>query len=1703
MSVIEPNENFLALQVNFKSVLGLIDTGAITSCISEQFARFLRLKPVPCKEKIKLISANSSPICSLGTVDIEFSIQGLVIPFTVHVLKSLSHKLILGQDFLQSSNAVINCGDRSITLFEGLVSAALTRYRDRESVLRLTQDVIFPAATETIVKLFVPSYARRKIGLVETFPQLKNKFLVVANAVVHPKGSYTIGRILNTGLTPRRLRAKTPIARISLIDTSDPFNAAMLSIDDEQETCDKETRRTVQMPEHADRLKLLNIKGLTFDNPDLTEEQFSQLTALLYEYQEIFCADYEQLPMSNLPPYEVKLTSNTPIRQKQYPLSPQQEVVMEKIVDKLLQAKIVQPSKSAYNSPALLIRKANFDKNKADDVSQYRLCIDYRSVNYLVCPEYIPLTSLDSACQSISRAGNVRFFSSMDLTSGFYQVPLAEKSREITAFSTRSRHVEFLKMPMGLRTSPTGFLASLYDILRENMGANLSIYMDDCIIFHSNFEEHVSFLGTIFEKLRKAKLRINPRKSLFARNSLVFLGFLFTPEGIRIDPKRFEKIRNLKPARNVKDVKSLIGWAQYWRKFCRGFSHTIGPLRRLLQKDVKFEWGPDQDKALQKLKDALLSDVVLIFPDLNEKFFLQVDASKSALGHSLLQMKDGVLRPVAFGGRSFKQYEQKLSACHSELLAILHAIQTYHQFLANGRPFTILSDHCSLKFIKDLRLSTSPKLVRYSLLLQTFNFDVVHIKGKSNVIADFLSRYPIEEDNKDNGIYKPEPNSIEDVDFFGHLSNIDAEAYVTDSKIEFRDPSKKRRRNYRVYEITPIGEENPSVRQDEQTSRRSRRREQIDRTEAETDNLANNAEQRTEQDADTALLDGETEQMQNNLHSQLAPEINLESQRDDAFFAAVIDYLQNGLLPSDKNTAQRVLFQADDFFIQDDQLWHLARLKNKRLQQISPRFHQLCIPKCFRMKIMQSIHEFSHFSFLKCYLTARQKFYWHSMATEFAMFTKSCLVCQQIRNTAKPHYPLQSIPVSGLFEVLMIDFHEIRQPKRAGKDVFKYVLILIDQMSQFVTLIPTRDMKAETAAQAIMDHFILKFGTFRYLISDRSSSWLNQLFETFLKMPGMQAHHIKTSPYRPQTNSLSELQNKHIIRHLRAYCTDSTNFHEFLPAIAAAINGNVNTALGTSSFFILYGMNYRFPFETALTSNELSFREVWDMPGLESLAKRLEIIRDIVHQNIREARANTERIKNVNAKPHDFQVGDRVFVSAEMDSSRITNRKHSPAFIGPFVLVELKNNLAKLVHFYTGKPLKNFINVDKLKRLRDEPREVLYNRHRPTQQTSSTDNDVLTQRTVQPAVEQRADGAQNSLNAIGAALKLKNDNSPWQALQRAPDETDKVIYIEKSRQAQNINLNETNCTRQQSPQLQSPEQRGRQTDVAQQMKRSDLSPWTSAVRQQLPARSTSRPEYSTGMEINATHGAETPMFSRSVKVLEQQMHRDHNPVATELQETEENLQSMPIVGNNNDSPKTPGSNLTAQSEITHAGPESADVKLCNRTACTEQRALTTHMAPGTNSDPRTFIRNANEALTKTNEDGYSAAAKIKDSIREIDESLDNPLIQAADSTRHTPSTGQRHHSVETEEHCQEQQLKTQDNITSYRRVDLNTTVTHTDDRITKVSARKAAKPHPLYKAHFNDKTKPCWIPVTSIPPEIVAAFHVKCFQRKKTRKLTK
>jgi hypothetical protein len=176
------------------------------------------------------------------------------------------------------------------------------------------------------------------------------------------------------------------------------------------------------------------------------------------------------------------------------------------------------------------------------------------------------------------------------------------------------------------------------------------------------------------------------------------------------------------------------------------------------------------------------------------------------------------LRPLASGGRSLRPYEQKSSLCHAELIALLDAIKTYHPYLSNGRPFVVYSDHCSLKYIRSLKLSSNPKLIRFSLLLQHFNFSIQHISGASNVAADFLSRYPSiysyqeQQPVDESQVANQSQDFLPELDFYDYLSSLDVEVYNADSEIQFCDSSKKRRRNYKTFQFMPLIKLNSSRR---------------------------------------------------------------------------------------------------------------------------------------------------------------------------------------------------------------------------------------------------------------------------------------------------------------------------------------------------------------------------------------------------------------------------------------------------------------------------------------------------------------------------------------------------------------------------------------------------------------------------------------------------------------------------------------------------------------------------------------------------------------------------------------------------------------------------------------------------------------------------------------------------------------------------
>jgi hypothetical protein len=898
-----------------------------------------------------------------------------------------------------------------------------------------------------------------------------------------------------------------------------------------------------------------------------------------------------------------------------------------------------------------------------------------------------------------------------------------------------------------------------------------------------------------------------------------------------------------------------------------------------------------------------------------------------------------------------------------------------------------------------------------------------------------------------------------------------------------------------MYELMPLTSTND--RQTRQKGRKSRETERRQAPERTGDNEVN-----TETDTDLQFMDNEMQQLYSDLNNQFTPVINLQSQAvNDIFIEAVIQYLTDGKLPLDRELAKRILFQIEDFYISNDQLFHLARNKSrKRGHLMAPRLQQLVIPKAWRMQIMQAIHDFSHFAFLKCYLTARQKYFWVGMASDFKAYTDSCLVCQQIKNTPQPKYPITSIPPANLFDMITIDFHTVKQEKRFQKDdIFRHVLVIVESLTQFVLLIPCKTQTAEEAAQAIMDHYILKFGCFRYLISDRGSSWLNELFQTFLKMPNMKICHYKTSPYHPATNSLSEIQNKHILRILRAECSDKKDFHLYLPTICAGANALTSTALNCSPFYALYGVNYRWPIDTALTTEEQSFRGNNYPQGLQGIAERLRILREIVKQNVEDARQNTERVRNVNAKPHDFQIGQRVFVSQLLESSKIKNKRHSPQYVGPYVIIDSHSSLVRLQHYYTGKILKNWINVCHLKRLKDESRLKLYNRLKANESDSDTTPDVE-QRTVQtmlgPTLSHRYEPREFNTSYNG-----QNERSGWNALtesQTAESRQSRDEHMVYGKPHSFTNAAESlNSTRTKPPTVAWPAQQSCAQIIKTQFSRMPALQTPSLAAGRSNSTNNVNDAYTTSFPIDVATNRQPPIDKRDMKHIDSKATHMIQPqiragnekqILEPVTKTGNQLKMQPIDRTSVDIQHREQCWYSTVNQWSDDKPHSTSD--CNKSVQQSLPAYGTNM-----TDCRAF-----DQLVSTAAQTYAT---------DVSKPAMQPMLNVlSDHSVNQHETNCRSQIISHDQQLRDIVLYNRPNTHNqpganayecYQNTKSNIPEAQYDFKIIKISACKRQKSQRLFKAHYHNAPKTRWVTITHIPPKLLANFYTLKFQKKKCK----
>jgi hypothetical protein len=494
--------------------------------------------------------------------------------------------------------------------------------------------------------------------------------------------------------------------------------------------------RTIRMitPVHDVLARGHHISAARLSEAIQAEAEESSLEAarhrVLGHFKDVFP---DELP-AGLPPsrevdHRIELVPGaTPPSRPTFRLSEKELGELKKQLEELTKSGFIQPSKSPFGAPILFVKKKD---------GTMRMCVDYRALNNVTVKNSYPLPRVD---ELFDRLQGAKYFSKIDLRSGYHQIRIAPEDVPKTAFRTRYGHFEFLVLPFGLTNAPGTFMHLMHETFREHLDDFVLVFLDDILIYSKTLADHEVHVRKVLEALRKSKLYAKESKCEFFKTEVEFLGHHVGREGIRMMEDKLQAVNDWPVPKNVRDVRAFLGTAGYYRKFIRGFSQIAAPLTELTKDSAKFEWTVAHQKAFETLKATMQTGPVLVLPDPKLPFVVHTDASGFAVGAVLMQDQGKGLQPIAFMSKKMLDAETRYPVHEQELLAIIHALNAWRHYL-HGAKFKVMTDHHSLRYFK-----TQPQLSgrqsRWKDVIANFDFDIEYLKGEANPVADGLSRRP-------------------------------------------------------------------------------------------------------------------------------------------------------------------------------------------------------------------------------------------------------------------------------------------------------------------------------------------------------------------------------------------------------------------------------------------------------------------------------------------------------------------------------------------------------------------------------------------------------------------------------------------------------------------------------------------------------------------------------------------------------------------------------------------------------------------------------------------------------------------------------------------------------------------------------------------------------------------------------------------------
>lgn len=686
---------FKTVQINGTSCNAFLDFGSSCNTMRKSFSEQLKLVQHP-NDLVVIKGFGDGLTVPLGVVTATLTVDGVqrVCEFYLVPDDVQDFDILVGQPFTESENVVFLKTSSQLNIFDGVLSPDLLELCEdfkRVNLYPNSDCSLIPGINKVMVRsepqvegtLQLKSSEHRSPTLEKDIP----------GEVVDSVDGHALIKVVNKTYNSIQIKGSECIARAEIVEPQPKCN-------------------------------------IDFPNcgVHLTDLQKESLKRLLRKFESCFSGNGVELGNCNIE-MTIKLTEEKVINYKPYRMSYHERGVIRETVSELLAAGIIEESRSPYASPVILVRKKD---------GSYRMCVDYRALNKITEKERYPLPVIQDL---LDRLVDKKVFCCLDLANGYHQIRIAPSSRPLTGFVTQDGHYQYRMMSFGLCNAPAVFQRAMHEILKPVLHDCAEVYIDDVILWGRDDLDCLQNLEKVLELIKGAGVKLKFNKCSFLTETVEYLGHNIGGGEVRPSTHKVDAVKSFKTPGNVHELRQFLGLASYFRKFVRGFATVARPLTRLTKKDVPWSWGVDQEKAMQTLKEILISEPILTIFSPDRETQLHTDASKVGLGAVLLQCVNGELKVVAYASRQTSQAEEKYHSFELEALAVVFGIQKFRVYVT-GLKFTIVSD-CSALRLAWTKRDLSPRIARWWLDLQEFDFEVEHRPGAAMSHVDALSRNPI------------------------------------------------------------------------------------------------------------------------------------------------------------------------------------------------------------------------------------------------------------------------------------------------------------------------------------------------------------------------------------------------------------------------------------------------------------------------------------------------------------------------------------------------------------------------------------------------------------------------------------------------------------------------------------------------------------------------------------------------------------------------------------------------------------------------------------------------------------------------------------------------------------------------------------------------------------------------------------------------